>query len=335
MAPAVDDRRAVAAAGWTREDQLVDDRGELSAFFEREILGHYDAGERGTLRGAGGLTLAHRGYPIPDARGALVVVSGRSEQMAKYAELIYDLRRSGYAVYLLDHRGQGESGRLLAAPTKGHVDAFARYVDDLDRFLTTVVRAARPRRVFALGHSMGGAITALHAARHPGGFDAIVLASPMLQIAAERASPMPARLARLAVRLGAGARSIPAKDNVLTLSAARDAVRRAIERRYPATVIDRPTFGWADQAFAASREARARAGQITAPVLILQAMQDQVVSLEAQHEVCRRINTAGGACRLHLFPDAVHELFQERDGIRDEAIAATLAFFDHHAASPS
>jgi len=37
----------------------------------------------------------------------------------------------GFDVLIIDHRGQGRSGRLLADPHLGHVNRFNDYVDDL------------------------------------------------------------------------------------------------------------------------------------------------------------------------------------------------------------
>jgi lysophospholipase len=310
---------------YTREAQLLGPDGELSGYVRDEVLGYFARGVRGTRRGAGGLPLVYRAFPAAPGATALVLVPGRSEPVVKYAELIYDLRDAGYAIYALDHRGQGESGRLVAPSTRGYVDDFQRYVDDLHAFVATVVRPAAPR-VVALGHSMGGAIATSLAAQHRRDLDALVLAAPMLQIAAVARSPLPARLARLAVAAGAGALAVPGKPNVLTSSPARDQLRVALERAFPATVVAEPSFRWVDQAIAGAARARAHVAAIRVPVLLLRGLADQVVDGAAQDAAVAAINAAGGDARAHLFPDAAHELFQERDAIRDEAIAVTLRF---------
>ncbi|MCT6568541.1 alpha/beta fold hydrolase, partial [Staphylococcus aureus] len=43
----------------------------------------------------------------------VVVVPGRIESYVKYPEVAYDLFQQGYDVIVLDHRGQGRSGRIL------------------------------------------------------------------------------------------------------------------------------------------------------------------------------------------------------------------------------
>ncbi len=64
----------------------------------------------------------------------IVVCPGRIESYVKYAELAYDLFHLGFDVLIIDHRGQGRSGRMLADTHRGHVVNFSDYVDDLAAF---------------------------------------------------------------------------------------------------------------------------------------------------------------------------------------------------------
>lgn len=49
----------------------------------------------------------------------------------------------GFDVLIIDHRGQGRSGRLLADPHLGHVNRFNDYVDDLAAFWQQEVQPVR------------------------------------------------------------------------------------------------------------------------------------------------------------------------------------------------
>ena len=112
----------------------------------------------------------------------IVVCPGRIESYVKYAELAYDLFHSGFDVLIIDHRGQGRSGRMLSDPHRGHVANFSDYVDDLAAFWQQEVLPGRWRQRFILAHSMGGAIATQFLQRYPQGCDAVALCAPMFGI---------------------------------------------------------------------------------------------------------------------------------------------------------
>lgn len=109
---------------------------------------------------------------------AILLVNGRVEGYLKYQELAWDLWRQGYSLYLIDHRGQGLSDRLLADKEKGYVADFDDYVLDLKQFHDDVILADKPAKLFLLAHSMGGAISARYLERWPDDIKAAVLSSP-------------------------------------------------------------------------------------------------------------------------------------------------------------
>src|SRR5512138_2538956 len=118
----------------------------------------------GTIKTPDGAELRFaRWAPSAGRKGTVCVFTGRSEAIEKYFETVRDLRERGFAVAVMDWRGQGHSSRQLADVRKGHVTSFSDYEVDVATFMREVVLPSCPPPYYALAHSMGGA-TLLRAA---------------------------------------------------------------------------------------------------------------------------------------------------------------------------
>src|SRR6185437_4349674 len=71
--------------------------------------------------------------------GTVCVFTGRGEMIEKYFETVRDLRDRGFAVAIIDWRGQGHSSRRLRDPRKGYVRNFTDYEVDVETFVQQVV----------------------------------------------------------------------------------------------------------------------------------------------------------------------------------------------------
>ena len=116
-------------------------------------------------------------------RATVVIAHGVSEHADRYSHVAARLVRQGYAVYALDHRGHGRSGGKRAV-----IDRMDRAVADVDT-LIRLARSEQPnRKLFLLGHSMGGAISVEYALRHQERIDGLALSAPATDL--EAASPL-------------------------------------------------------------------------------------------------------------------------------------------------
>lgn len=268
-------------------------------------------------------------------RGTVVVLPGRSEFIEKYAEVVGDLLARRFAVVVVDWRGQGGSGRLLADRRRGHVRSFADYRTDLAACTGQILRPFCPSPWYALAHSMGGAIALDAAAHGDAPFARIVLSAPMLDIWGLRAPRAARATAAWATRLGRGRGFIPGGSgrswmsqpfagNVLTSDPGRYAAFQALAAAAPHLLIGAPTLGWLHAAFGIMDElARSDALQrITIPVLAVACGGDRVVESAATERVVARIK--GG--RTITVPHALHEVLMERDVYREQFWAAFDSF---------
>src|SRR5262249_34955333 len=136
--------------------------------------------------------------------GTVCVFTGRSEQIEKYFETVRDLRDRGFAVAMIDWRGQGHSSRHLRDPRKGFVRDFTDYEVDAETFVQQVVLPDCPPPHLALAHSMGGAVLLRIAHAGKRWFDRLVLWAPMIALPG-RTTSLPVRtLVRTLRYLGRG-----------------------------------------------------------------------------------------------------------------------------------
>ena len=92
------------------EDILVDEyRDKIYPYFSSTFEG-------GWFAGVGGKKIRYSLKKSASEKVAIVVVSGRTEHITKYAEFFYDFKDLGYSFFIYDHRGQGSSERLLNDP---------------------------------------------------------------------------------------------------------------------------------------------------------------------------------------------------------------------------
>jgi lysophospholipase len=124
-------------------------------------------------------------------QGAIVVAPGRGEASVEYYETAVDFIALGYGpIFVVDHRGQGFSPRLLPDPGKAHVGTFADYVTDLSAVVGAVtddidaLGAPEDVPLWFMSNSMGGAIGLgyFQASGAENPFAAAALAGPMIRV---------------------------------------------------------------------------------------------------------------------------------------------------------
>lgn len=321
---------------YVNKNYKVTSSQELKRNYFSKISTHFYAQELKYFNSFDGLKIAYRIFKVKNAKANILISSGRTEGMLKYQEFIYDLNRNGYSVYILDHRGQGNSERLLKDPQIGHVNKFEDYVKDMHLFVQKFV-PKQTKRVL-VGHSMGGAIASLYVEEYTHDFSMLILSSPMHQpdlissaitnLACNVFENRKHDIDRYAIGEKSYGESLePFEENLLTHSKIRYEITDIAFDIEPKTKIGGPSVRWVKEACLGSAKSVQNASKIEISVLLLQAGDDQIVNAEPQEDFCRN---AAEHCKAYTLEGAYHELFVEKDSIRNSVMTALFSFIESH-----
>jgi lysophospholipase len=292
----------------------------------------------GYLKGKRGVRLRFARWPssLKQRHGTVCVFPGRTEFIEKYFEVVGELRRRGFAVAVLDWRGQGGSSRLLKNSLKGHARDFADYEDDVARFMNEVALPDCPPPYYALAHSMGGTVLLKAATMRGVWFSRMVMTAPMLKIVGlPMSQPAVSGLTGALALCGFGRSAVPGRmkdyldgqifeDNPLTSDRERFLRNLSVLTVAPQLAVGPPTIGWVRTAFAAmaALESDKFPTRLRVPVLMLAAGDDRIVSSKAIEELALRLKVGSQL----VLRGSRHEILQERDVIREQFWAAFDAF---------
>jgi lysophospholipase len=302
------------------------------------LLDYLRTGQFGQLKGQAGVPLRFALYGPPEGtpvRGVINLFGGRNESIAKYAEVLFnlrDLRAQGYVVALMDHRGQGFSGRELDQD-KGHVSHFDDYIADEQTFTTFLKKEYGDRVPFdAMAHSMGGAIAMRLFEKHPGTYRKAVLLSPMLAIDPHMPGWIASTVGRIAgtllpsnYALSKGPYKAVGAQNSLTSSAARAEFMNDMVEIFPDSRLGGPTWRWMRESMRADRELfkkdeLAKIG--STQIQVWSARADTVVKPSAEDGLAKDLGIP-----LRKFEGMKHELLMAPDSTRNEVLKDLRAVF--------
>jgi alpha-beta hydrolase superfamily lysophospholipase len=205
------------------------------------------------------------------------------------------------------------------------VDAFTDYLHDVDAFVAKLSQdGIAGERMFVVGHSQGGLISALWAIRHGGLVAGVVLSSPYFRLAMK---PPAAKV--LAARLAG--RVVP----WLPVAAGIDVSKLTSDAELQRWTDRDPLYGrattprWFEEASRAQLEALRRARELEAPLLVLAGGADQIADVSAARAF---VDAAGSRDkRIVVYDGFRHEIFNEVR--RQEPIGEAVAWLTAHARS--
>ena len=261
----------------------------------------------GSFKGSEGTTLHTLSWnPQRETRAVVVLAHGFGEHAGRYDDLAGELTSRGMAVRALDFAGHGKSGGR-----PGEVPDLDLLVRDLGAFVESV-RNEEPRMNCALiGHSVGGAVSALLLERHPALVDALVLSAPYLR----HGEPVPEGRLRLVKRL---ARVFPrlGVDRIDPANLSRLPTEVEAYRNDPLVFHGKATARTVLELFR-GREAIEGAANLTVPLLLIHGSEDRIADPSASGELSRR--TGSTDVTFELVAGGMHELLNdlEQERIRE------------------
>ncbi len=274
--------------------------------------------------------------PDGTAKGSFLILPGRTEFIEKYFELCGELLQRGFAVGILDWRGQGLSDRPLDDSHKGHVGTFSAYLTDLDCLISAAQAHPLPPPYHILAHSMGAHLSLRYLHRQPGIVAQAILCSPMVHIRTQFMIHAVARTISFVGNLfGCAEAYVPGgrvydpdqdrfEGNLLTGSADRFARTAHLVRADPRLALGSPTFGWMEAAYRSMAQAMRPefCAAITTPILMLYGSEEKISDPHYQQRVAGQLPNCTGQC----LQGASHEILQESDAIRNRFWQAFDAF---------
>jgi lysophospholipase len=272
-------------------------------------------------------------------RGSVVLSPGRTEAIEKYFEVVTDLQARGFVVLVHDWRGQGLSHRMLPDRLKGHAEGVQPFLDDYQALLAAF-ETRLPKPWIAMGHSMGGCLTAVALGHGESRFSAAILSAPMFGLnTGGRPKAVTRLLAQAMVLLGKGGDYVlgdPGKpftsdfaNNALTHDQSRFDRAFAQITACPDLALGSPTWSWLKFAFQACDwlAKDSAVTKISIPVIVLGAGAEALVDNSEQAAVTARMPKG----RYQMVEGAFHEILMETDALRApfwqafDALAAEVA----------
>ncbi len=308
---------------------------ELHHSFANTVMPYIEEkGVRSYFLGVSDVVVRYLMVPADEPQGVIIIAPGKSEPYLKYSEVIYDLRDLGYTVFVIDHRGQGFSQKLLSDPEKTHVEQFDHYVQDFKQFIFEIVKPETYKNSVIIGHSMGATVAAGFLKDHPKAVSGAILTSGMFSINTGSYAEEMALILTEALNPFMGEEYAPGQsgyeldepfdDNKVTSSLARFDMRKELYTSYPEFAMGGATVRWLRESLSYTRFIRTQNNVFQIPTLFFQAGRDQIVNPQGQNEICTTRSVQH--CQLLRFDTSEHEILMESDEIRDLALGRIRQF---------
>ena len=305
-------------------------RTDLSAFGENVLVlarqdenfkfDYFDSTKGGSIR--------FGKSDVKSPGGIIIIATGQSEFIESYFELVRDLNRRGFSVWIMDWKGQGGSDHVLEDYSRASND-FTGDQRDLRRFILEIVVNNGSIPTILLAHSMGGHIALRMLEQDSDTVDIAILTAPMITVKTGSYSHrISAYLAETVSGFGFGWWYAPGHsawapnlnykhtDNQNTSDPDRSLLKEYWRHNEAhARKSYGVTFGWFHN-YSKSRYYLLKddaLSNIRTDILMTVPLIDVLVSPEESLDACSKISN----CTHITYKNSHHEIYLERDDIRD------------------
>jgi lysophospholipase len=278
---------------------------------------------------------------VTPATGTVVIVPGFTEFAEVYFETSKDFLAHGYNVYVMDWRGSGGSDRYPGKTDRANSFGFDHDENDLDQFLSVIVKRHAKQPIFLVAQSIGSHIALRYLHDHQGIVTAAALAAPPLDLAGTQAPPWAVsfyswlmcrnnRGSNFADKQGDWKYMAPHVSKMSSHS--HDQVRVRLEEAWCAVNPSLSSGGatwnwlWHFQQSCDVLNSHGYAAEIKTPILLGCALSDRIANPKLEASYAKQI--AGS--ETYSGEDARHDLFLEDNAHRALWMKAIFEFFKKH-----
>ncbi len=235
--------------------------------------------------------------PTEPSRATILLQHGVHEHGGRYDHVGRFFAERGYAVHAMDARGHGRS----AGDAMGYFERMNTLVEDLHQYSLSLTT---DKRLFLVGHSMGGLIALLFAIRYGGELRALVVSGAALD--AGDSVPAPAiMIARLLGRVAPHMGIMPIDATTLSKD---PAVIQAYDTD-PLNKHGRMTARVGVELLNSGLDAKANLEKIILPILIMHGGSDRLVNPNSSRYAFAHVGSADKT--LKIYEGLNHEIFNE------------------------
>lgn len=246
---------------------------------------------------------------VDNPKAIIVIAHGLAEHCNRYNHLTERLLKENYSVYRYDQRGHARS-----EGKRTFFNEYAEIIEDIKSIIDIAKKDNPERKLFLIGHSMGGFTVSLFGTKYPDEIDGIVLSGALTRYSKETFGSLPVDMPAdmyIDNTLGAGVCSDPKVGEAYEADP-------LVEKKISIGLMNMMPEG--------INYLKENANLFTAPVLIMHGLEDGLVSEEDSRMFFSEIASEDKS--LRIYAKLMHELFNEP--IYDEIFDEVVLWLDKH-----